>query len=439
MHSRTRGTGTAIGLCALVFAAAGPVAAGVSPPTTRVRAPGTLLVVDQTQSGNTPNAGPNTVSVSANGRYLVYYTYATDIIPGGTPTNVGHIYLYDAKNDTTTLISHNNGGALSDDTSYFASISANGKFVVYESFANNLPGGANPTGPRIFRYNVETDKTVLVSKSPSGVPPKSYATAAGVSATGRFVVYSSRAHNIVPGDHNHAFDIFLWDSKTNTTSIVSKKVNGGPIDKYSSGASVSRDGRFISYSTLSRTMGPADTNGMSDSYVYDRQSDTTTLVSRGLDGEAGGGANPQISADGRFIAFDSPYALTANDAVANVDIFLYRISNGKIRLVSGNVPGRADNAGSQVPTISSDGGVIGFNVYTSFTPSAVPNVFLYNRTTHETTSITDGLSGGLADLGADAAHVTGNGLKVAFLGFSSTVSRPTEGDNGDVFLWTPAN
>ncbi len=134
-------------------------------------------------------------------------------------------------------------------------ISANGKYVVFQSAATNLAGAAyagDTIGELVYRYSIANGRIKLVSKSPSGALPSTFATVAGISATGRYVAYSSRAHNIVPGDHNSGPDAFRYDSTTDMTIKVSRTLGGQETDKYSYASAISGNGRYVAWTDQRR-------------------------------------------------------------------------------------------------------------------------------------------------------------------------------------------
>src|SRR4028119_1945795 len=132
-----------------------------------------------------------------------------------------------------------------------------------------------------------------------------------ISADGRFVAFDSNASNFVPGDTNNNNGIFVRDTLTNTTTGVSVDSAGNQGNRSSLGPSISADGRFVAFSSDASNFVPGDTNSTEDIFVRDTLTNTTTLVSVDSAGNQAnmGSEDPSISADGRFVAF---YSLASN-------------------------------------------------------------------------------------------------------------------------------
>ncbi len=246
------------------------------------------------------------------------------------------VFLYDATTGVTKLISRNNAGEPANGGSSLPQLSANGKFVAFTSWATDLADGSTEgLGELVYRYNVATGRIKLVSKSPSDQLPTLFASASGISATGRYITYSTRAHNIVPGDHNRAVDVFRYDAVLDETIKVSQTLGGQETDKFSYASAISGDGRFVAYSTKATNMGPADVNNDVDAYVYDVGTGSTTLVSHDRDGRAVGGTPTGISDNGKVVSLTSESdALDPRDTDELSGAFVYNASTDRVTLVS---------------------------------------------------------------------------------------------------------
>ena len=161
-----------------------------------------------------------------------------------------------------------------------------------------------------------------------------------ISADGRFVAFASLASDLVANDTNGANDVFVRDLQLGTTTVVSiNRFGTGSGNGSSSGARISLDGRFVAFASLASDLVANDTNGATgDVFVRDLQLGTTSLASVNRFG-TGSGNNvssdgvPAISADGRFLAFQSVASdLVANDTNgATVDVFVRDLQRGRLR------------------------------------------------------------------------------------------------------------
>jgi Tol biopolymer transport system component len=264
----------------------------------------TTTRVSLDSAGNQGNSDSYSASISADGRFVAFTSEASSLVPGDTDKN-GDIFVRDRLTNTTTPVSVDSAGNQTFSESNLPSISADGRFVAFESFASNLvPGDINydtETAVRdIFLRDTLTNTTTRVSVDSAGNQAYRSSDSASISADGRFVAFNSFASNIVPGDTNNTSDIFLRDTLTNTTTRVSVDSAGNQRNLQSGRPSISADGRFVAF-----TSGGFFFNGNRDIFVRDTLTNTTTNVSVDSAGNSRNSVSSSISADGRFVAFDS--------------------------------------------------------------------------------------------------------------------------------------
>ena len=282
----------------------------------------TITPVSVDSAGNLGNSGSYNPSISADGRFVAFTSLASNLVPGDT-NNTYDIFVRDRLTNTTTRVSVDSAGNQGNNDSNFPSISADGRFVAFTSLASNIvPGDTNNTGD-IFVRDTLTNTTTLVSVDSAGNQADDFSYNPSFSADGRFVAFNSLASNLVPGD-NYSFDIFVRDRITNTTTRVSVDSAGNHQRNSSSGSpSISADGRFVAFTTNAFNLVPGDTNSSRDIFVRDTLTNTTTNVSVDSAGNPGGGRIPSISADGRFVAFYSTSSnLVPGDTNNTDDIFV---------------------------------------------------------------------------------------------------------------------
>ena len=206
---------------------------------------------------------------------------------------------------TITRLSVDSAGNQANDSSVNPSISADGRFVAFESNASNIvPGDTNNTSD-IFVRDLSTNTTTRVSVDSAGNQANKVSSQPSISANGRFVAFYSDASNLVPGDTNNLADIFVRDLLTNTTTRVSVDSAGNQGNLVSSDPSISANGRFVAFQSQGSNVVPGDTNNTNDIFVRDLLTNTTTRVSVDSAGILGESGIPSISADGPFVAFHS--------------------------------------------------------------------------------------------------------------------------------------
>jgi Tol biopolymer transport system component len=186
-----------------------------------------------------------------------------------------------------------------------------------------------------------------------------------VSADGRFVVFRSYSPNLVPGDTNAGWDIFLRDRLTATTERVSVDSAGNQCNGGCGlfGIAISNDGRFVAYYAEATNLVPGDTNGSGDIFLRDRLNGTTERVSLGSAGMQSNATSqyPALTDDGRYIVFDSGASnLVTGDTNGVEDVFVRDRVSGTTELVSLSSSGTQANSESGFPTISADGRYVAF-------------------------------------------------------------------------------
>lgn len=190
----------------------------------------------------------------------------------------------------------------------------------------------------------------------------------GVSDDGRYALLFSEASNLVPGDTNRATDLFLYDHQNDAVERVNLG-NGGVQANADTllKADLSDDARYAVFESRATNLVTADTHRTWQVYLRDRVAQTTTLVSRGLDGSGSetGGYAPQISADGRYVVFISYDALVESDINFFNDVYRYDRVSGTLEIISVSATGEAGNLDSSEARISADGHYVAFHTNAS--------------------------------------------------------------------------
>src|SRR3989344_1183863 len=211
-----------------------------------------------------------------------------------------------APNGTTEMVSVASDGTQGNDVSFNSSISADGRYVVFGSYASNLVNGDTNNTDDVFIHDRQTGQTTRVSISSSGIQGNDFSTGASISADGRYVAFQSMASNLVSNDTNNAMDIFVHDRQTSETTRVSVASDGTEANGMSSNyATISSGGRFIGFSSEASNLVSGDTNGVWDVFIHDRQGGQTTRVSASSSGIQGNNvsAGGAFSADARYVTF----------------------------------------------------------------------------------------------------------------------------------------
>lgn len=353
-------------------------------------------------SGTPAHAPANSLStypsVSADGRFISYTSYAGNILPGvGEPT--GLVYVYDTWTHTNSLASKKSDGTQADNGCYSASLNADGRFVVFDTASRLIPEDLNGFISDVYLRDLVTGYVELISISDNGVQGNSQSVGGRITPDGRFVAFSSLASTLVLGDTNGVGgnDVFVKDRRSKTLERVSINSSGVEGNLLSTEPAISADGRFVAFSSFASNLVPGDTNGQYDVFVRDRQLHVTTLVSVRPDGtmgdsDSGGisfgsGYSQAISANGRFVAFRT-YAqnLAAGDQSWR-DVLVKDLWTGALTAASVNDAGQLGNGSSDEPRISGDGRWVLFqSEATNFVPNDTlhSDVFLRDMVTGTT-------------------------------------------------------
>jgi hypothetical protein len=341
--------------------------------------------------GDDDSYGP---SFSSNDRYVTFYSDATNLVAGGT-SGERHVFVRDRDTGTNTLVSKSSAGVEGDFYSTVTSISADGRYVAFQSAATNLVSGDINNKPDIFVRDRQAGTTTRISKSSAGAEGDGDSTYPSISSDdGRYVAFQSAATNLVTGDTNGKTDIFVRDRTTGTTTLVSKSSAGVEGNGYSGNSKISGDGRYVTFESAANNLVTGDTNGKTDIFVRDRQTGTTTRVSRSSAGVQGDALSldPSISDDGRFVAFGSAATnLVSGDANGERDVFVRDRQTGTTTRVSRSSAGVQGNYDSYYSDISSDGRYVAYqsfatNLVTGDTNGAF-DIFVRDRQTGTTTLV----------------------------------------------------
>jgi Tol biopolymer transport system component len=338
------------------------------------------------------------------------------------PYNCPDIFVRNRQAGTTERVSLSSAEDEANGESWSPALSADGRYVAFYSGATNLVSGDTNNVEDVFVRDRQAGTTVRISLASGGTQANGASDGwLALSDSGRFVAFTSDATNLVAGDTNGAADVFLRDRDTDgdgtfdetgavSTTRVSVDSSGTQSNGESYYAAISGDGHYVAFGSAATNLVGDDTNGSSDIFLHDRQASTTTRVSldsAGVQGNAGS-FEPAVSADGDYVGFYSGATnLVDGDTNAVGDIFLRIRSVGATTRVSVDSFGAQGNGASTVPVISGDGRYVAFeSVATNLVPGEIngyPDVFVRDRQTSTTELVSVGLPvGGIAELPAAA-------------------------------------
>jgi Tol biopolymer transport system component len=302
-------------------------------------------------------------SISADGRVVAFVSAASNLVPGDT-NGMLDVFVHDRYTGVTERISLDPHGGEADGDSRFTSISADGNFVAYSSYATNLVAGDTNGWGDVFVYDRAAGTTERVSVGPRGVQANgdSIESVPSISADGQVVAFVSNATNLA-GNASGNYALFTRDRSAGTTDIVSVDSNGVESIGQCVLPGLSADGRLVTFTSSAWDLVVGDTNGSHDIFVHDRWTGTTERASVDSSGAEGNSVSwfSTISWDGRFVAFPSQSTnLVAGDTNGLMDVFVHDRVTGSTERVSVDSSGAEANWSSYYAWISGDGQTVAF-------------------------------------------------------------------------------
>ncbi|NJN95284.1 MAG: hypothetical protein HC875_14840 [Anaerolineales bacterium] len=285
-------------------------------------------------SNNTQGTGNSFApAISSDGCCIAFESYASNLVSGDT-NGVEDIFVRDWQTGQTSLISITSNGTSGNAPSYTPSISADGRYVVFASDASDLVNNdTNGAVADVFVRDRQTGQTSLVSVASNSTQGNDFSSFPSISADGCCVAFVSQGTNLVSSDTNNSADVFIRNLKTNQTRRVSISSGGVQGNGTSNFPSISTDGRYISFSSTASNLVSGDTNGNIDIFVHDLQTGKTTRVSVTSNGTQVNGntvlTSTSISANGHYVAFvSSSSSLVSGDTNGKNDVFIHNYLSG---------------------------------------------------------------------------------------------------------------
>jgi len=324
-----------------------------------------IITVDPTGKpvGSLTNKG---YSLSSNGRYVAFSS-GQKLSIHDTNSSVD-VYIRDIVTNKTLLASIDLAGRAAGkvDTSLTPLLTPDGRYVVFGSNANDLVSNDTDDKRDIFIRDLSTNTTKLITANKTGQASSGKERNYQISADGRFVIFESNANDVVTNDTNNAWDIFVRDTKTNTTKLVS--MNSAATDSGNAESvfeSFGTTGRFIKFRSRADNLVANDTNGKADCFVRNLQTNRTILLQS---------CDTFASTDNRYMAFSIEKSLTKNDTNNKKDVYRHDLEKNTLELVSINSKGKASiNSQAEARAMSDNGR------YVMFDSNATDMVKNYNK------------------------------------------------------------
>ncbi|MGV3605399.1 MAG: dockerin type I domain-containing protein [Planctomycetaceae bacterium] len=406
---------------------------------------GTVTLVSCDELGATGSLASSSPSISPSGRYIVFVSGADNLV-ALDGNGLSDVFRKDLQTGAIVRLNLNGSGAESlGGGSFTPSISADGNLVAFASLASNLTSNDGNQRADVWVKNVSSGGPTTVSSNyyqANGVSGNQRSDSAKVSADGRYIAFASIATNLVTGDSNGKSDIFVRDSVTGTTIRVSVSAAGDEGNGDSFSPDISADGRYVVFQSSASNLVSGDTNGFSDIFVKDLQTGAVNRVNVDAGGgqaTGGGSSAPAISADGKVVAFVSDAInLVANDGNARADIFWKDLVAGGIARVNLTSAGAESLGGASAPVLNSNGSVVAFYSMASDLiagdTNSVSDIFVRDMTSGILTRASVSASGSQANEDSYSPALSGDGRYVAFYSYAANLVTGDTNSKADVFV-----
>ncbi|MDP1948879.1 MAG: hypothetical protein Q8L77_15410 [Nitrospirota bacterium] len=233
-------------------------------------------------------------------RYVAFQSAEPSVLEGDT-NRVTDVFVYDRQTKQTTRVSVNSIGAQASGGSFAPEVTRDGRYVVFESLATNLVPGDTNRQRDVFVHDRQSGKTSRVSVDSAGSQANNFSQSAHLSEDGRYVAFESLASNLVSGDTNGVIDIFVHDRQTKRTTRVSVVSGGAQANNMSVNSLVSADGRYVTFESFATNLSSEKTDGPKQTFVHDRQTGQTIRVpSDGMKGPVTSLSAPMLGREGKM-------------------------------------------------------------------------------------------------------------------------------------------
>ena len=368
--------------------------------------------------------------ISADGRFVAFASAANNLVDGDVNQETD-VFRRDTKTGQNVLISVDSSGRLGNGSSNFPAISADGRFVAFASIADNLVESDTNNEIDVFLHDTKTGKTSLISKSTGGIIGDADSFYPAISADGRYVAFSSNTRNLILNDDNESTDIFLHDIFTGQTTCVSVDSDGILANELSDRATISANGRYVAFMSLADNLATFDFNQMADVFLHDAKTGTTTMITQG-NSHSG---LPSISGDGRYVAFASN-ATDLAPGEANgytADVFVYDAQIGRTDRITSAI------FESMYPKISANGRYVAYhcpiaNLVTCDPDTCRNTVALYDRQTGDTTLISAKARTEWGNGDSWLPSISADGQRLAYFSMATNLVSKDYNGFADVFL-----
>jgi len=402
--------------------------------------------VNVSSAGTEANSWSEIPRMSADARYVVFSGAASNLVAADANSSLD-VFVRDRHTPTTERVSVSTAGVEGNGDSEYGAISGDGRFVAFESSASNLVGGDTNSVRDVFVRDRQTGVTERVSVDSNEIQADGASQNPSISDDGRYVVFESAGQFLVPGDTNSSVDVFLRDRQLGTTERISVSTSSAQGNATSGLPRVSGNGRYVVFSSDATSLIPGDTNGKLDVFLRDRQLGTTELISVSSSGAQSNAASfvslftaHPITLSGRYVAYNSVATnLVAGDTNLRSDVFLRdRTLGTTVRVSVSSGGGQAHDGDSFGGDLSATGQFVAFYSEASDLVPGDTNdafdMFRVDLPASDTELMSLSSGGAWGDSDSYGGSLSADGRFVAYESFASNLVAGDSGFFFDVFV-----
>lgn len=319
----------------------------------RDRNTGLTKLISAGLNGEEGNGDCYAPSISGDGKTVAFESHATNLV-ADDKNGVKDIFLWQSASNKIERVSMGHDGKEANAESYEPSVSGDGNLIAFTSTASNISATEKGTSNNnVFLRNMQLGTTVMISIDPT-TKKGGGGSNASIAYDGKRIAFYSHTSSLVSNDKNGLWDIFLWDQNNPQLKRISLTADGKERNQGIESAnrvvvpSISGNGRYIVFSTTASNMVPGDNNNLQDVFIYDSNTNSITIASTTADGKMGNADSPigqgekiAISYDGNFVAYSTN---ATNLGVPAVNIVMHHVTSNKnqsISNIAGSSVGRA--------------------------------------------------------------------------------------------------
>jgi hypothetical protein len=409
--------------------------AATRPAVATVPGNNTLASVNNSGNGQGGNDDSDNMSISKDGRYIAFTSWASNLVPGDTNSK-NDVFVRDLQNNTTTRVSVSSSGVQANNNSQHPHMSPGGRYVVFASQATNLIDSSTQSRLHVYVHDLHNNTTDMVDVTSSGSESNGSGNDPVISEDGRFISFSSYGTDLVANDTNTKNKIFVKDRTLGTTKLISVATNGGATNDSSYSPSMSCDGAFLTFISYASNLTANDTNGVMDVFLSSRVG--AEYITNLTESASVGTGSAEISCNGSYVGLATEGILVATDTDTQLDAYVYERINDVYERINISSSGTLSNADvNSTPSVTDDGRHAIFSTPATnmgFMSGGVGQVYIRDRVGGTTELLSRNTSAQTGNSSSNAGTITPSGSRATFSSFATNLVTSDTNNKLDIFV-----